>query len=272
MKQFIFSLLIVAISYPALAAGGGGNTVGNGGDGVAEEFVVEGRQAINLLSCIKLELADMKIVLTMLGNVDLTEVNSSQAPLWLRGRQVDAINFPAEHKILVSRERWNGLLLDNIATRVTLVLHEYLGVSGFDDSEYKISQRLVAKIRNRISENNISVRRFRTMLGTFSSKLLTLNSDLNTARMIGRTNLQSFCQDSGAIGTYAELTSEIISDNIDWFSLDQFRVMKAADAFIEISADLNRQCFTQKVDLDKAQKENDQLMSAISALIWDISQ
>ncbi len=271
MKVLFFSLLLIAISHTAFAAGGGGNTVGNGGDGVAEEFVIEARQAINLLSCIKLEFADIKIVSTLLSNVEFTEVNSSQESLWLRGRQVDAINFPGEHKILVSRERWSGLLLANIGTRVTIVLHEYLGVSGVDDSEYETSQRLVAKIRNQISDNSISVRRFRNLLNTFSSKLLRFKSDLTTARLIGRTNLQKFCQDSGAISTYAEMTFEIILDNIEWFGFDHFKVMKTADAIVEISADLNLQCSAQKVDLDKAQIENDQLMSAISALIRDVS-
>lgn len=53
-----------------------------------------------------------------------------------RGEEVDAVNFPSEGRILVSRSRWAEYRQDQ---KVSLVLHEYLSVMGLNDRDYQIS-------------------------------------------------------------------------------------------------------------------------------------
>lgn len=64
-----------------------------------------------------------------------------------RGPEVDALNYPDEGRIVLSRSRWRGIGYNLKAVRL-LVIHEYLGLARQDDSTYRISSYLVRKINN----------------------------------------------------------------------------------------------------------------------------
>ncbi|MES2855219.1 MAG: hypothetical protein V4692_05125, partial [Bdellovibrionota bacterium] len=81
-----------------------GNETGNGGDSVASEFIVVATDlAIRIQKAgIKHPLLDLDLLNTA---ILLTEVYSKERS-FLRGREVDAINFPDLVEIQVSRRRW----------------------------------------------------------------------------------------------------------------------------------------------------------------------
>ena len=54
--------------------------------------------------------------------------------------KVDAINYPNDKKIVIDQKAWDQNFTSGLEMR-HLVLHEFLGLAGIDDSEYRISQR-----------------------------------------------------------------------------------------------------------------------------------
>ena len=67
-----------------------------------------------------------------------TKIESTDQALVIDGKSQDAINYPAEKRIILSRQGWSSLV--GYEQRI-LVLHEYLGILGVDDSNNKISER-----------------------------------------------------------------------------------------------------------------------------------
>ncbi len=67
--------------------------------------------------------------------------------LEIAGIKKDAINFPLEKfgRILLDCENWNSQSYSP-ANKVRLVAHEYLFLSGIDDSDYKISSKIVRQL------------------------------------------------------------------------------------------------------------------------------
>lgn len=139
MRKLI--LLVTCLIPLNLYAGGG--TVGNGGDAFASEFVLTARMTANILK--KKDLS--KIINFELnkfaGAIEVTEVLTEKT-LILNGNEVDAINYPSLKLIKVSRTRWQDLRDEKLTiSRFNLVIHEYLGIIGSDDSKYAISNELI---------------------------------------------------------------------------------------------------------------------------------
>ncbi len=124
----IFFLLSFVISLGALA----GNEHGNGGDGYALEFMALGRKAAGE---VRLH-PDPRISEDSLRKAIETTNVTTKERLELQGVEVDAINYPEQKRIELNRSRWKEYGLDQ---KAALVLHEYLGVIGLDDSKYEIS-------------------------------------------------------------------------------------------------------------------------------------
>lgn len=140
VKLLLLSLsLFTTISTFAHARDEDGDEKGNGGDEYAKEFVTLAYDLMESLQKNPIPMVDNQ---ALLAAIRQTKVNSRPS-LTLRGNEVDAINYPdpTEPKILLSRAAW-----DRMATarhrRVFLVLHEYLGIMGVDDSNYQISHKL----------------------------------------------------------------------------------------------------------------------------------
>ncbi len=259
--KIIFSAFIIFLLANFAKAESGGNSVGNGGDASAEEFVESARKCVQYLNSAQLD-SGLSIIVSVIENhIGLTQVNSTENDLWLRGTQVDAINYPEEHKIIINRKRWQTLKLGQVVTRMTLVLHEYLGVAGFDDGKYEISQKLIEIISAKLSKNSISLQRFQGLVGAFRTKTMLLKMDIADLKKSLNTpaNLQGFCSDTGAIDAYSEMSSQIILENLDWFAGHESWAQGAADSFNNFAKSLNQQCFTQVLDLDKDEAQNEQI-------------
>ena len=131
--------------------------VGNGGDSLAAEFVSFADETL-------------QIVETLAGSDPTSLPKGFDLPAWKKSIQtakvytkdvtfvgdeeVDALNFPDDNKIQVSRKRWKGLGYNLKSTRL-LVIHEYLGLSKQRDESYEISTQLVRKIQNGGSQGEL---------------------------------------------------------------------------------------------------------------------
>lgn len=132
LGYFLCCLLWVAQSFAS-----DGGVTSNGGDSVAAEFTKVGRHIVEILrtqvnAAVSSEQFAQAVSTTLVASKDRTI---------LRGNEVDAINYPSERRIEVSRIRW----LENkdlVRRRYVLVMHEYLGILGIDDSRYQISENL----------------------------------------------------------------------------------------------------------------------------------
>jgi hypothetical protein len=139
MKQFLAGSLIFLSALPALALGG--VTVGNGGDSVAQEFTQFGQDAVNYFSYAESMTLSPQQQTAFKVAVESTLVQT-QDQLFLNGAEVDAINYPSEKRIEVSRSRWAQNIDSTGNKHFLLAVHEYLWISGVDDSDYKISNPL----------------------------------------------------------------------------------------------------------------------------------
>jgi hypothetical protein len=141
MKNLIHGMAFLALVAGACSAfATGGVTVGNAGDVVAQEFTQAGQDIVASLPYLAPSAmsADRQKALTTA--VATTRVESKDG-LSLNGAEVDALNFPAEQRIEVARQRWLSTAGDANA-HLKLALHEYLWMAGVDDTAYKISNPL----------------------------------------------------------------------------------------------------------------------------------
>ena len=135
-KKFVYLLSALLVSQVAFAQDGG--ISGGGGDGYAIQFVQVARMIQTALGVS----ADSAVDAAALKRAILeTKVESTDQNLELDGKNKDAINYPAEKRITMSRSRWGSL---SGTQKRTLVLHEYLGILRIDDSNYQISARIIS--------------------------------------------------------------------------------------------------------------------------------
>lgn len=125
--------ILIYISFSPLALAG--NELGNGGDGFAQDFVATGRGMVaELRDNPDPRISDFAAFEKAVSN---THVASTTDPLLLDGQEVDAINYPHEGRITMSRPHWGALSAEK---RRALVLHEYLGICcDRSDRNYEIS-------------------------------------------------------------------------------------------------------------------------------------
>jgi hypothetical protein len=134
LKYCLLGLLVSSVSVFALEPEG--TDAGNGGDDYAREFINLGLEIAESLAQNPIPGLDAK---DLLRTIQATQVNSQES-LVLRGDKVDAINIPwaTPQKILVSRTGWDRMRSQR-HRQAFLVLHEYLGIMGIDDSRYQVS-------------------------------------------------------------------------------------------------------------------------------------
>ncbi len=115
-----------------------GFDVGNGGDRYAGEFVEIGEEIVETL--IHSPRAGIDST-AMLEAIRKTKVVSKDS-LELDGKAIDAINYPlaTPPRIEVNRDAWDRMKWRR-HDKIFLVMHEYLGILGVDDSNYQISRR-----------------------------------------------------------------------------------------------------------------------------------
>ena len=142
---------LTIFSAKAFCADGG--TSGGGGDSYSLEFV---SLAYNIISTLKTQ-PIAGIDLTKLARAVATTRVNSKALLTLNGNLVDAINYPdaKNPRIEISRSGWDHLIADP-AEKMSLVLHEYLGILRVDDRQYQISHKLGRQFEPPASSDSIS--------------------------------------------------------------------------------------------------------------------
>lgn len=143
MKNILFTLFIL-FSHSGFAAG---NSVLNGGDGIAAEFTAIIKIAVADLANENLSPLDQTILMQVRSHIDQIKVYSKERTFLGDGQEVDAINEPSALKITVSRKRWDSFQ-NNMQQRLQLVLHEYIGVLGYNDQNYVRSLPLLKAFRS----------------------------------------------------------------------------------------------------------------------------
>ncbi len=73
------------------------------------------------------------------------EVEVTEALLYKDGSPVDALNFPSEHKVLLSLVRWAPFM--HFGQKRRLVVHEVFGLMEKADAEFERTDELLAKLR-----------------------------------------------------------------------------------------------------------------------------
>jgi hypothetical protein len=133
---FFFALL-----FSATSAFGFGNSEGNGGDAYVLEFTGIAQKVAALLDARSKEL-DVKVtgksLLKALGNTTILSVDEV---LYLNGIPKDALNYPDEKLIVISRPRWKSI---PELQKPWIVMHEILGVMRVPDKNYEITSQLAA--------------------------------------------------------------------------------------------------------------------------------
>ena len=133
----MIALFLVFQSGLAIAGDGGkGGSVGNGGEtAVGPEFTAIAYQLVQLLP----------EEIELLPVIQETKIIATDARLSLGdGVELDAMNFPAEKKILVNGGRWVRL---DCKRKYTLVLHEIFGISGIESGQnYSKSEPMIERL------------------------------------------------------------------------------------------------------------------------------
>lgn len=140
-------LLFFLISLLLLPWGAKAGQEGHGGDIVVSEFLIYANEVgDSLQGLLEFQLPSSDFIKEYNDAVADTKV-SSEDRVYLSAVEVDAINFPSidDPRIIINRERWLDPRL-NIIQRKRLVLHEYLSIMGYDDSNYMLSYILIKSI------------------------------------------------------------------------------------------------------------------------------
>ncbi len=214
MKALCWLLLV--LSPPGFAS----TELGNGGDAILQEFNLRGLQ---LAAYFRSEAAagnsygiDPVQFLAVVKQTRLT----AKDHLFLRGQEVDAINYPAEKRIEVSRTRWHATAgrLDAYFMQRRIALHEYLWIYGVNDDGYAISNPIIEAIER--SAGNLLDPEVRRMLfqrfcnhlmgNDFpeAQKLLAWGLDLNAQCKSGMRPLEIVLLSYVKYSTVAPIESE----------------------------------------------------------------
>ncbi len=137
-----------------VSSAGAGGMVGNGGDSILQEFSLRGLQ---LAAYFKAEPTVAQTFgidpIKFLDIVKKTKLEG-QDHLFLLAQEVDAINYPSEYRIEVSRSRWiqTTSRTDAYLIQRRIALHEYLWVYGINDDKYIISNPIIVEIEKAVGQ------------------------------------------------------------------------------------------------------------------------
>lgn len=226
-----------------------GNSVGNGGDSVAIEFVKTAQKVVALLKTQKMSRELVDAVAQIELHVGTTYVTSIRV-LQLNGKDVDAINYPSENKITVSQIVWYFIKQQEITSRIALVFHKYLGVSGISDKEYQISLKLAQLIAGQIKFEPTAKDRFIDQLSCLRHFELEVKSAINFADSLNQPLVPTiFCKNLGAAFACASFVKGSISENLEWFTENQRDLRKMQDS-LEVFMGKNHYCSSDVLQID----------------------
>lgn len=139
----IFSMLLgLSMALPAQA----GFDSGNAGDAYSAEFLFSARDVLQRLELMAANGRPVHETLKLRAVMETTQVVSEER-VYLDGQERDAVNYPSKKLIKVSRVRWKDLRQSTeTRARLTLVLHEFLWMSGVDDTNFVVSEKVIQKL------------------------------------------------------------------------------------------------------------------------------
>ena len=149
MKSLYALLTLLAFVAPHVASARVGGDHGNPGNTVVREFTLTAQDVFNrmkLLPSSELVGIDMNKLQGAILNV---EVESRDVPLTdpEDGEEKPAMNFPSRNKIVVSTTWWSRLRrAEETENRLSIVLHEYLGIIGVEYKDFNITNRIIPLI------------------------------------------------------------------------------------------------------------------------------
>lgn len=262
MKRLLILILLSGtFCLDAMARSG---EVGNGGDSVVQDFVYFGKETIKLLPFLKTRLISNDQILALKNAIQSAKIISAD-DLFLNAIEVDAINYPHEMKIEVSRKRWQSTNVNTRNARWALALHEYLWLAGIADSNYNVSNPLFADFLSaQMSWRSTPISRGLTetvckgILGRDYATIegaLEMGADLSVSCRGGRETIDFTCADGRTefitylqAGYPLELAISLFGDNL-CASPETRRVdpkkdqdmQKIFDLLLSFRPDLNRQ-------------------------------
>lgn len=160
-KLFLLLTLIPQLAFAGTEGGNGGDLVGNGGDGQVIEFrnlaldVAEKLQQLNSSCQTLIPLKPLELI----KSAYRARIESSEEELTLRGKRVEAINYPSQNRIIFHFPSF----VANKNQR-QFVIHEFLGLLNLADSrggeEYGLSKYLIELTERPECQSLVSKRRW----------------------------------------------------------------------------------------------------------------
>lgn len=157
-KTILLTLLMISLS--VFARSGGGSTVGNGGDYVASQFLLQSFSVIEILKNnpqINLPI-DVEVLQKKIVNKELMVVAVDEMLFDKVGKPVDALNFPNGKSrvappileiedenmplIILNKDSWVAYFKSN-SFLLPLITHELLGVMGVDDDNFVHAKKIL---------------------------------------------------------------------------------------------------------------------------------
>jgi hypothetical protein len=141
----LFTLLIIAASFTPAARAGWEN--GNAGDAFSAEFLYSGRDLLQRLELLAANREGLPIDTRKLRTAMENATVVSEEKVFLDGLERDAVSYPSKRLVKISRSRWRELRRsEETRARLTLVLHEFLWLSGIDDTNFAQSMPVIEKL------------------------------------------------------------------------------------------------------------------------------
>jgi hypothetical protein len=140
MKYFSILAILVSLvlGQSAHASGAGSTGTRGGGDAYVAEFMKLGYEIRDWIGAGTLQAGVSQSTFEMA--LTTTRVESTDEVLIVDGLHKDAVNEPGVRKITINRARWKTIA--SVAQKRAIVFHEYAGILGLGDSDYRLSSRL----------------------------------------------------------------------------------------------------------------------------------
>lgn len=145
MKNIKLALISILASTTLYTSAHARGTETHGGDQVAREFIALAQNIVRTFPYLRTDHLTTEQLLALESAVKNTRVITKDS-VEVNGFEVDAINIPAEHRIEVNRNRWMARPYLEKNKLQSLVLHEYLWISGVDDTNYIYTNALLPDI------------------------------------------------------------------------------------------------------------------------------
>ena len=151
MKNLFIKTLVIALTFATgVATSRAGQEKGNGGDAIALEFIGLGRSLAKTMQSGRLNVPGVDPI-SFAAVIETVEVVTLEHT-YLNGKELDAINYSSKRRIELSRSRWQEYGND-LNRKLSLALHEYLGVAEGQDRRYEHSTAFLEILNNNIPES-----------------------------------------------------------------------------------------------------------------------